>query len=80
MDQTDEDIRFQDVMRNMKKFTSREISSKLKNEGQKLFLHVFMKATEREEGKRDYKIWQMNIIIHKSFIQMESAGNEHPIQ
>ncbi|MFQ6114904.1 MAG: hypothetical protein ACE5NG_12620 [bacterium] len=26
--------------------------------GQKLFLHVFKKAAEREKGKRDYKVWQ----------------------
>ena len=58
MGQTEEGVRFQDVMRDMKKFTSKKISSKLENDGQKLFLYVFKKAAEREKGKRDYKIWQ----------------------
>ena len=58
MGQTEEGVSFPDVMRDMKKFTSKEISSKLENDGQKLFLHVFRKAAEREKGKRVYKIWQ----------------------
>ena len=58
MAQTEEGIKFQDVMRDMKKFTSLEISKELESDNQKLLLHVFKKAAEPEKGKRNYKIWQ----------------------
>lgn len=58
MAQTEEGIKFQDVMRDMKKFTSLQISKELENDNQKLYLHVFKKAAEPEKGKRNYKIWQ----------------------
>ena len=45
-------------MRDLKKFTSKEISKVLENDGQRLFLYVFRKAAEREKGKRNYKVWQ----------------------
>ncbi len=41
-----------------KKFTSTEISRQLECDGQKLFLHVFKEAAEREKGNRKYKVWQ----------------------
>lgn len=47
-----------DVMRDLKKFTSKEISRQLESDGQKLFLHVFKKAAEGEKGRRKYKVWQ----------------------
>ena len=58
MGQTEEGVRFQDVMRDMKKFTSKAISGKLEKDNQRLFLHVFGKAAEKEQEKRNYKIWQ----------------------
>ena len=56
--QTKEDVRFQDVMRDMKKFTSKEISSQLERDGQNLSRYIFKKAAESEKGKRKYKVWQ----------------------
>ena len=56
--QTKEGVRFQDVMRDMKKFTSKQISKALSADNQRLFLYVFQKAAEREKGERNYKIWQ----------------------
>jgi len=58
MAQTKEGVRFQDVMRDMKKFTSKEISSQLEKDGQSLSLYVFKKADEQEKGKRKYKVWR----------------------
>ena len=58
MAQTKEGVRFQDVMRDMKKFTSKEISSQLERDGESLSLYVFKKASEQEKGKRKYKVWQ----------------------
>ncbi len=51
-------VRFQDVMRDMKKFTSKAISKELEKDNRKLLLYVFKKAAENEKGKRKYKIWQ----------------------
>ena len=45
-------------MRDMKKFTSKAISSQLERDGQNLSLYVFKKAAESEKGKRKYKVWQ----------------------
>ena len=56
--QTEDGVKFHEVMRDMKRFTSKEISRQLESDGQKLFLHVFKKSAEREKGKRLYKIWQ----------------------
>ncbi len=56
--QTDDGVKFQDVMRDMKKYTSKEISLRLESDGQKLFLYVLMKAAEGEKGRRKYKVWQ----------------------
>jgi len=58
MAQTKEGVRFQDVMRDMKKFMSKEISSQLERDGESLSLYVFKKASEQEKGKRKYKVWQ----------------------
>ena len=58
MAQTKEGVRFQDVMRDLKKFTSKEISSQLEKDGQCLSLYVFKKAGEQEKGKRKYKVWR----------------------
>ena len=58
MAQTEEGFKFSDVMRDMKKFTSLEISKELERDNQKLLLHVFKKAAQQEKGKRSYKIWQ----------------------
>lgn len=74
MAQTDEGIEFQAVMRDMKKFTSKEISRQLENNGQKLFLHVFKKAAEREKGKRNYKIWQNE--YHPQIIYTDKVGRQ----
>lgn len=54
--QTDISVRFQDVMCDMKKFTSKAISNELEKDNRKLFLYVFKKAAEK--SKRKYKIWQ----------------------
>jgi len=43
-------------MRDMKKFTSKEISGQLEKDGQSLSLYVFQKAGEREQ-KPSVKIW-----------------------
>lgn len=56
--QTDDGIKLHDVMRDMKKFTSKEISRQLESDGQKLFLHVFKKAAEGEKERCKYKVWQ----------------------
>lgn len=58
MAQTKEGVTFQDVMRDMKKFTSKQISNQLEKDGQGLSLYVFKKAAEQEKGKRKYKVWQ----------------------
>lgn len=58
MAQTKEGVRFQDVMRDLKKFTSKEISRELEKDGNKLFLDVFRKAAQKERGNRNYKVWQ----------------------
>ncbi len=58
MARTGEGTKFQDVMRDMKKFTSKEISCQLARDGQNLSLHIFKKAGEREKGNRKYKVWQ----------------------
>ena len=58
MAQTVVGFKFQNVMRDMKKFTSKRISRELEDDGEKLFLYVFKNAGEREKGKRNYKIWQ----------------------
>ena len=56
--QTDIGFRFQDVMRDMKKYTSKAISNELEKDNQKLLLYVFKKTAESETGDRKYKIWQ----------------------
>ena len=56
--QTEIGVKFQDVMRDMKKYTSKAISNELEKDNRKLFLYVFKKAAEKEKGKRKYKIWQ----------------------
>ena len=43
-------------MRDMKKFTSKEISGQLEKDGQSLSLYVYQKAGEREQ-KPSVKIW-----------------------
>ncbi len=58
MAQTEEGVKFQDVMRDTKEFTSKQISSQLEKDGQSLSLYVFKKAAEKEKGKRKYKVWQ----------------------
>lgn len=45
-------------MRDMKKFTSKEISSQLEKDAQSLSLYVFKKAGEQEKGKRKQKVWR----------------------
>ncbi|MFQ5652387.1 MAG: transposase, partial [bacterium] len=45
-------------MRDMKKFTSKQISHELELDGERLFLYVMRKAGEREKGNRNYKVWQ----------------------
>ena len=57
MAQTEEGVKFQDVMRDMKKFTSKQISSQLEKDGQSLSLYVFKKAAE--QVKRETKIQSM---------------------
>ena len=44
MAQTKEGVRFQDVLRDMKKFTSKEISSQLEREGKEFFSLCFQKG------------------------------------
>ena len=56
--QTRDRVMFQDIMRDMKKFRSTEISRQLESDRQKLFLHVLKTAAEREKGTRKYKVWQ----------------------
>ena len=56
--QTAPGVRFQDVMRDMKRHTSKAISKMLEKDNRILFLYVFKKAAEAENGKRTYKIWQ----------------------
>jgi REP element-mobilizing transposase RayT len=63
--------KFHEVMRDMKKFTSKEISRQLVADGQKLFLYVFMKATEGEKGRRKYKVWQEE--YHPQIIYSDSV-------
>ena len=56
--QTEIGVRFQDVMRDMKKYTSKAIAKELEKDIRKLLLCVLKMAAEEEKGKRNYKIWQ----------------------
>jgi len=58
MAQTKDGVKFQDVMRDMKKFTSLAISRELKKDNEKLLLHIFKNAAKHERGARNFKIWQ----------------------
>jgi len=44
--QTDIGIRFEDVMRDMKKYLSKVIANELEKDKRKLFLYVFKQAAE----------------------------------
>ena len=79
MGQTEEGVRFQDVMRDMKKFTSKKISSKLENDGQKLFLYVFKKRRLNERRESEITRFGKMNIIHKSFILIQSVGKSWSI-
>ena len=60
--QTKEGVRFQDVMRDMKKFTSKEISSQLQRDGQNLSLYVFKRLRRVKKENENTKCGRMNII------------------
>ena len=56
--QTKDNTKFQDVMRDMKIFTSKAIIKELEDDGQKLLLHVIKKAAKNENRKHNHTIWQ----------------------
>jgi len=69
--QTEDGVKFHEVMRDMKKFTSKEISRELESDGQRLFLYVFKKAAEREKGRQRYKVWQHD--YHPQIVYSDSV-------
>ena len=56
--QTENNNKFQDVMRDMKKFTSISISNELEKDGANFLLDIFKEAAVNEKRKRSYKVWQ----------------------
>jgi REP element-mobilizing transposase RayT len=56
--QTEPGVDLSDVMRDFKRFTSREISKQLETDNQRVFLEVFAKAALSAKGNTKYKIWQ----------------------
>lgn len=71
--QVEEGLKLQDVMRDLKKHTSKEISRELENAGQKLFLYVMRKAAEREKVTAITRFGRMSI-IRRSFILKKWLG------
>ena len=53
-----EDVTLSDIMRDFKRFTSKEISSQLEKDNKNFLLEVFKRVALTGKGNTEYKVWQ----------------------
>ncbi len=54
----EEETSLSDIMRDFKRYTSKQIAEELKKDGERLLLYIFKKAGQEATRPVQYKIWQ----------------------
>jgi putative transposase len=70
-----EKVNLSDIMRDFKRYTSREISSQLERDNKNFLLEVFKRSAHIGKGNTEYKVWQDDFhpeaIYSESFLQQK---------
>lgn len=70
-----EEVSLSDIMRDFKRFTSKEISRQLERDNKNLLLGVLKRFAHTGKGNTDYKVWQDDFhpeaIYSESFLQQK---------
>ncbi|MFQ6003322.1 MAG: transposase, partial [Candidatus Zixiibacteriota bacterium] len=65
-----EEVNISDIMRDFKRFTSKEISGQMERDNKNLLLEVFKRFAHTGKGNTEYKVWQDD--FHPEAIHSES--------
>jgi putative transposase len=70
-----EEVTLSDIMRDFKRFTSKEISSQLERDKKSILLEVFKRYAHTGKGNTEYKVWQDDFhpeaIYSEAFLQQK---------
>lgn len=70
-----EEVNLSDIMRDFKRFTSKEISTQLERDNKNFMLEVFKKSAHTGKGNTEYKVWQDDFhpeaIYSEKFLQQK---------